>query len=158
MKSKLISICSEKQVQNPHSCVSGNLPFKKFYKIGEYVYCLPIYLFIQHSIQFYDFVCFNKSVCVFSCCIRMENFFTCCMLLLYSCMGMQWRFTLINTWWFGCLFLWIWKDDSADRLMTIQIKQPTKCHNFSSLLLDAYLELNMFRESSRPSSGPQQLQ
>lgn len=120
MESKLVSICSEKQVQNLHSCFSGNLPFKEF-KIGEYVYCLPQYLFIQHSIQFYDFVCFNKSVYIFACCIRMENIFTCCMLLLYSCMGMQWRFTLINTWWFGCLFLQIWKDDFADRLMTTLI-------------------------------------
>ena len=34
----------------------------------------------------------------------------------------------------------------------IQINQPTKCNNFSSLLLDIYLQLNMFRASSRPSS------
>jgi len=41
---------------------------------------------------------------------------------------------------------------------TIQINQPTSCNNFSSLLLDVYLQLNMFRKSSRPSSGAQQLQ
>ena len=41
---------------------------------------------------------------------------------------------------------------------TIQINQPTRCNNFSSLLLDVYLQLKMFRASSRPSSGAQQLQ
>jgi hypothetical protein len=41
---------------------------------------------------------------------------------------------------------------------TIQINQPTRCNNFSSLLLDVYVQLNMFRVSSRPSSGAQQLQ
>ena len=40
---------------------------------------------------------------------------------------------------------------------TIQINQPTRCNNFSSLLLDVYLQLNMFRASSHPSSGAQQL-
>jgi len=40
----------------------------------------------------------------------------------------------------------------------IQINQPTRCNNFSSLLLDIYVQLNMFRASSRPSSGAQQLQ
>jgi len=41
---------------------------------------------------------------------------------------------------------------------TIQINQPTRYKNFSSLLLDVYVQLNMFRASSRPSSGAQQLQ
>ena len=41
---------------------------------------------------------------------------------------------------------------------TIQINQPTRCKNFSSLSLDVYVRLNMFRASSRPSSGAQQLQ
>jgi len=41
---------------------------------------------------------------------------------------------------------------------TIQINQPTRCNNFSTLLLDVYVQLNMFRPSSRPSSGAQQLQ
>jgi len=41
---------------------------------------------------------------------------------------------------------------------TIQINQPTRCNNFSSLLLDVYLQLNNFRPSSRPLSGAQQLQ
>ena len=41
---------------------------------------------------------------------------------------------------------------------TIQINRPTRCNNSSSLLLDVYVQLNMFRASSRPSSGAQQLQ
>jgi hypothetical protein len=41
---------------------------------------------------------------------------------------------------------------------TFQMNQPTRRNNFSSLLLDVYVQLNMFRASSRPSSGPQQLQ
>jgi len=41
---------------------------------------------------------------------------------------------------------------------TIQINQPTSCNNSSSVLLDVYVQLNMFRASSCPSSGAQQLQ
>jgi len=41
---------------------------------------------------------------------------------------------------------------------TFQINQPTRCNNFSSLLLDIYAQLNMCRASSWPSSGAQQLQ
>jgi len=41
---------------------------------------------------------------------------------------------------------------------TIQINQPTRCKNFSSLLFDVCVQLNMFRASSRPSSGALQLQ
>jgi len=41
---------------------------------------------------------------------------------------------------------------------TVQINQPTRCNNFSSLLLDVYVQLNMFRASLRPSSGAEQLQ
>jgi len=40
----------------------------------------------------------------------------------------------------------------------IPINQPTRCNNFPSLLLDVYVRLNMFRASSCPSSGAQQLQ
>jgi len=36
---------------------------------------------------------------------------------------------------------------------TIQINQPTRCSIFTSLLLDVYVWLNMFRVSPRPSSG-----
>jgi hypothetical protein len=36
---------------------------------------------------------------------------------------------------------------------TIQINQPTRYNNLSSLLLDFYLQLNMLRASSLPSSG-----
>jgi len=36
---------------------------------------------------------------------------------------------------------------------TIQIIQPTRCKNFTSLLLDFYVWLNMFRASPLPSSG-----
>jgi len=39
---------------------------------------------------------------------------------------------------------------------TIQINQPTRCNNSSSLLLDVYIQFNMFRATSRPSSGAQQ--
>jgi hypothetical protein len=41
---------------------------------------------------------------------------------------------------------------------TIQINQTTRCKNFSGSLLDVYVQLNMFRASSRPSSVAQQLQ
>ena len=41
---------------------------------------------------------------------------------------------------------------------SIQINQPTRCNNFCIILLDVYVQLNMFRASSRPSSGTQQLQ
>jgi len=41
---------------------------------------------------------------------------------------------------------------------TIQINPPTRCNNFSSLLLDVYVRLNMFLASSRPSLEAQQLQ
>ena len=36
---------------------------------------------------------------------------------------------------------------------TIQIIQPTRCNSFTSLLLDVYVWLNMFRTSPSPSSG-----
>jgi hypothetical protein len=36
---------------------------------------------------------------------------------------------------------------------TIQVIQPTRRNSFTSLLLDVYVWLNMFRASSRPSSG-----
>ena len=36
---------------------------------------------------------------------------------------------------------------------TIPINQPTRCNNFSSLLIDVYVQLNMFRASSCPLSG-----
>ena len=35
----------------------------------------------------------------------------------------------------------------------VQIIQPTRCNSFTSLLLDVYVWLNMFRASHRPSSG-----
>jgi hypothetical protein len=41
---------------------------------------------------------------------------------------------------------------------TNQINHPTRCNNASSLLLDVYVQLNMFRALSRPSSGAQQMQ
>jgi len=45
-------------------------------------------------------------------------------------------------------------------LFPFQINQPTRCNNFPTLLLDvySYVQLNMFRASSRPSSGAQQPQ
>jgi hypothetical protein len=36
---------------------------------------------------------------------------------------------------------------------TIQINQPTRCNSFTSLLLDVYVWLYMFRTLRRPSSG-----
>ena len=36
---------------------------------------------------------------------------------------------------------------------TIQISQPTRCNSFTSLLLDIYVWLNMFRAPPHPSSG-----
>ena len=36
---------------------------------------------------------------------------------------------------------------------TIQINQPTRCNSFTSLFLDVYVWLNMFRAPLRPSSG-----
>jgi len=41
---------------------------------------------------------------------------------------------------------------------TIKLNQPTRRNNYSSLLLDVYVQFNMFRASLRPSSGAQQLQ
>ena len=35
----------------------------------------------------------------------------------------------------------------------LQINQPTRCNSFTSLLLDFYVWLNMFRAPLRPSSG-----
>jgi hypothetical protein len=37
--------------------------------------------------------------------------------------------------------------------LLIQINQPTRCKSFTSLLLDVYMWLNMFRPPPRPSSG-----
>jgi hypothetical protein len=36
---------------------------------------------------------------------------------------------------------------------TIQINHPTRCNGFTSLLLDVYVWLNIFRAPLRPSSG-----
>jgi len=41
---------------------------------------------------------------------------------------------------------------------TNQPNKLTRCKNLSSLLLDVYVQLNMFRASSRPSSRAQQQQ
>jgi len=40
----------------------------------------------------------------------------------------------------------------------IQINQQTRCKNFSTLLLEVYVQFNMFRASSRLSSEAQQMQ
>jgi hypothetical protein len=47
---------------------------------------------------------------------------------------------------------------SKHHITSIQINQPTRCNNLSSLLLDVYVQLNMFQASSRPPLGAQQLQ
>jgi hypothetical protein len=51
-------------------------------------------------------------------------------------------------------------EDKGDRRTgkKIHINQPTGCNNFSSLLLDVYVQLDMCRASSRLSSGARQLQ
>jgi len=36
---------------------------------------------------------------------------------------------------------------------TIQVNQPTRCNSFTSLLLDVYVWLNIFRAPLRPPSG-----
>jgi len=41
---------------------------------------------------------------------------------------------------------------------SIPTDQRTRCNNFASLLLDVYVQLNMFLTHSRPSSWAQQLQ
>jgi hypothetical protein len=46
----------------------------------------------------------------------------------------------------------------TNRRVMFHISQPNRCKNFSSLLLDVYVQLNKFRASSCPSSGAQQLQ
>jgi hypothetical protein len=40
-------------------------------------------------------------------------------------------------------------------LTAIEINKPTRCNSFKSLLLNVYVQLKMFRASSRPSSGAQ---
>jgi hypothetical protein len=47
------------------------------------------------------------------------------------------------------------KISKSVHLHTVQTNQPTRYNNFSSLLLDVYVQLNMFRAPSRSSSGPQ---
>jgi hypothetical protein len=42
---------------------------------------------------------------------------------------------------------------TSQRIQMIQINQPTRCNSFTSLLLDVYVWLNMFRAPLRPSSG-----
>ena len=44
------------------------------------------------------------------------------------------------------------------KILPIQINQPARRNNNLSLLLDFYVQLNMFRASSLPSSVAQQLQ
>jgi hypothetical protein len=53
---------------------------------------------------------------------------------------------------------WRKKSRKKKNYTKFKINQPTRCNSFSSLLLDVYVQLNMFRAFSRPSSGAQQLQ
>jgi hypothetical protein len=46
----------------------------------------------------------------------------------------------------------------TEKLIEVQINQPTRLKSFSSLLLDVYVQFTMFWASSCPSSGAQQLQ
>jgi hypothetical protein len=65
-----------------------------------------------------------------------------------------------NQWWSGFVFIisFYFKVCKYVHHHTFQINQPTRCNNLLSLLLDVYVQLNMFRACSRPSSGAQQLQ
>jgi hypothetical protein len=70
-----------------------------------------------------------------------------------------------NSYWFGTRFIQymsnihpVYHTKPNQTKPVIQINQPTRCKNFSSLLLDVYVQLNMFWASSRLSSGAQQLQ
>ena len=56
------------------------------------------------------------------------------------------------------IFIFIMSWNESFYFFSIQINQPIRCNSFSSLLFDVYVQLNMFRASSRPSSGTQQLQ
>ena len=56
------------------------------------------------------------------------------------------------------LIAWDFRVCKSVNYHTIQVNQTTRCNNFSSLLRAFSLQLNMFRASSRPSSGAQQLQ
>ena len=55
------------------------------------------------------------------------------------------------------LFIFFKVSKSVHHHSTIQINQPTRCNNFSVYYPDVYLQLNMFRAFSRPSSGAQWL-
>ena len=54
----------------------------------------------------------------------------------------------------------LYQEKELKDIRPFQISQPTRCNNFSNLLRDvySYVQLNMFWESSRPSSGAQQMQ
>ena len=89
-------------------------------------------------------------------CIRHSVVNVCCVVLLMAhhwCTGTL-KYTVHV---FSKVFLTfkVWKSVHHH---TIQINQPTRCNNFSSLLLDVYVQLNMFRASLHPSSGAQQMQ
>jgi hypothetical protein len=62
----------------------------------------------------------------------------------------------------ACCRVHLWKNRLQIQLFTtvfilnilmFQTNQPTSCNNFTSLLLDIYMWLNMFRAPLRPSSG-----
>ena len=53
----------------------------------------------------------------------------------------------------GGIGIWQSELEGDDSFLSIQIIQPTRCNTFTSLLIDVYVLLNMFRASPRPSSG-----
>jgi hypothetical protein len=57
----------------------------------------------------------------------------------------------------NCFCLYFRKSCSVG-LLIISNKSPTRCNNFPVYYPDVYLQLNMFRAFSRPSSGAQWLQ
>jgi len=64
------------------------------------------------------------------------------------------RWKLNTTQWWNRCGLWTGKDVEGKEHM-FQINQPTRCNSFSSLLLDVYVQLNMFRSWSGRPARPQ---
>ena len=65
-----------------------------------------------------------------------------------DCLLASSQHTVLHSWW------WTVNLSETCRVLyqMIQIIQPTRCNTFTSLLLDLYVWLNMFRASHRPSS------
>jgi hypothetical protein len=97
---------------------------------------------LAYSIKLTDFSC-NKNLKTYINCAHMCLFSSWEQTFLKECKR---NATLSLKFTSPCIFVQLKK------------KKKTRCNNFSSLLLDVYVQLNIFRASSRPSSGAQQLQ